>query len=207
MEPIDIEQRRVSVNSRTASNDELDPQLLQIARAVELALAEIRKGGSAPTAAPKEEPKEEKKEKKPDDQTPLFWKLCSAALLSVTALIVVTLYNQLNSTASQLNSDVGQLRNELSQLRTDLVPKDDYNLRIEQLVSGIKDVQAINKAASENWRERVQEQKTTVADLRLQIKTLERELQVLREQLSILEQQSAVPAKGNPPSKERKSNP
>jgi ABC-type phosphate transport system substrate-binding protein len=153
-----------------------------------------RADGSGTTAIWKEE-----KEKKPEEQVPLFWKLCSAALLSVAAMIMVTLYNQLSTTGNQLRSDVSQLRNELSQLRTDVVPKDDYNARIEQIALRVKEIQAKDKSASVAWRERIQEQRITVADLRQQIKELDRELLSLREQLSALEQRGATPPAPSPP--------
>jgi len=166
----------------------VDPRLVELLRAALLpAIVELK--ASAPPADP---PKKEEKEKKPEEQVPLFWKLCSAALLSISALIVVTLYNQLSATASQVRGDVGQLRGELSQLRTDLVPKDDYTLRNEQTVKSLKDVQASNRAAADQWKEKGQEQRATVANLQAQIKELERELQRMREQLSALEQREGA---------------
>jgi hypothetical protein len=204
MQPIDLDRRSEPANLPAASGYQFDPQLVEVIRAVQLVLAGAGKDVAAAAEPKKEEPKQESKSKKPEDEIPLFWKLCSAALLSVSALIVVTLYNQLNATASGLSGDVGQVRTELGQLRTEIVPKDDYNLRIEQIVHGIKDIQAANKAAAETWRERVQEQKATVGDLRQQIKNLEREVQVLREQLALLEQRTATPPKSASPSKEKR---
>jgi hypothetical protein len=161
---------------------------VEVLRAALLALTQEPAGRIQPA-----EPRKEPQEKKPEEHMPLFWKLCSAALVSVSALIVVTLYNQLNTTAIQVRGDVSQLRTELGQLRTDLVPKDDYNARIEQIALGIKEIQANNRAAAEASRDRGQEQKTTAADLRQQIRELERELQHMREQLSALEQRAAAP--------------
>ncbi len=146
----------------------------------------------APHAEPK---KEEKKEKKPEDQVPLFWKLCSAALVSVSALVVVTLYNQLNATAGQLRTENAFLRTELSQLRTDLVSKDDYNTRIEQIAFGIKEIQAANKTATDSGRERLQEQKAVISDLRAQIKDLERQLLLMHEQMATMEQRGPASKK------------
>jgi hypothetical protein len=177
-----VDRQPTPANVPVNTSHDLDPQLVEVVRVVQLLLAEADK------------PREEK-ENKPDEQLPLFWKMCSAALLSISALISVTLYNQLNTAANQLHGDVGQLRDELGRLRHDLVPKDDYTLRLEQIVKGIKDNQASNKAALEMWRERAQEQKTTVADLRQQIKALERDLQSMREQLSILEQRAGTSAR------------
>jgi hypothetical protein len=190
-----MDQVRISERPEPAAADApaapLDPQMVETLRALLAEFAQQSRNG-APPAEPKKPEKE--KEKKPEDNVPLFWKLCSAALLSVSALIAVTLYNQLNATGSQLRSDLGQLRGEVGQLRTDLVPKDDYNGRVEGLVRGIKDVQAANKAAADAARDRSLEQKATLADLRSQIKEQERELLRLREQLSALELREAAAA-------------
>jgi hypothetical protein len=176
-----------------ASDNGVDPRLVELLRAALMPAVLEQRAGSPPP-----EPKKEEKEKKPEEQVPLFWKLCSAALLSITALIVVTLYNQLSATASQVRGDVGQLRSELSQLRTDLVPKDEYTLRNEQTVKSLKDVQTSNRTAAEQWKEKGQEQRTTVANLQMQIRELDRELQRMREQLSAMEQrEGATP--GSPP--------
>jgi hypothetical protein len=182
MEPLPLD-RRNEAPSPDSTGKGPDPQLMGVVRAVMLLLAEEKKAEGPPA----EHKKEEKKEKKPDEQVPLFWKLCSAALLSVSALIMVTLYNQVNATGHQLRNDVGQLRNELGQLRTDLVPKDDYNTRIEQMVRGIKEVQISHQAASEAWRERLQEQKNKVGQFEKEVRALEEELPRLSRRLEELE--------------------
>lgn len=178
----------------------LSPEFVELLRGALLTLAQEHKT-EHPPAEPKKPEKE--KEKKPEEQVPLFWKLCSAALLSVSALIAVTLYNQLNNTASQLRGDVGQLRNDLGQLRTDLVPKDDYNSRIELIVKGIKDLQIYNKKTDTDWREGIQEQKATERELRQQVKAMEEELSQLRQQMTALEQK--MTPKSTPPKDVRKT--
>jgi hypothetical protein len=165
-----------------------DPQLVEMLRAALAALAAEQKGANGAPAEAKKEEKKEDKPKKPEEQMPLFWKLCSAALVSVTALIVVTLYNQLSATASQMRSDAGQLRSDIGQLQNDLIRRDDYNQKVEQMINSIKEVQAGNKTAMDTWRDRLGEQKTTVSELRVQIKEAERDLQRLREELALLEQ-------------------
>jgi hypothetical protein len=202
MDTNDVERRPAPATLTANSSHAVDPQLVEIVRVAQLLLAGTDKNPLA-AGVKKEESGEEKKDKKPDEPMPLFWKMCSAATLSITALIVVTLYNQLNNTANQMHGDLGQLRNELGQLRSDLVPRDDYNSRLEEIVKGIKDNQISSKAAVETWRERAQEQKSTVSDLRQQIKTLERDLQLMREQLLILEQRAAA-SQALPPKNEKK---
>jgi hypothetical protein len=181
-----------------AADSAIDPRMVEMLRSALIVIAhEQAPPAAGPIEVKKLEPIKDDK-KKAEDQIPLFWKLCSAALLSVAALVAVTLYNQLSAGSSQLRSELGLLRHEVGQLRNDLVPKDDYAARNERTINTIKQVQAQNKAALETWRERLGEQRTAVTELRLQIKEAERELQRLRERLSALEREASPPTTGVP---------
>jgi hypothetical protein len=175
---------------------DLDPRMVLALRSALASLVDEqkRKVGGVPPAAPNEETKKE-------TEPPLFWKLCSAALLSVAALIGVTLYNQLSAGSSQTRADLGQIRNEVALLRNDLVSKDDYNTRTKGVIDAIKQAQATNNASIDTWRELLHEQKLASSELRLQIKELERDLQRLRERLSVLEQREATPKPESSPRK------
>jgi hypothetical protein len=167
-----------------------DPRLVELLRS---ALASLPREA----AAPGQENKDENR-KKPEERVPLFWKMCSAALLSISAMLAVTLYNGLSGTASAANAEAKLLRAEIGQLKDDLVSNQEYVSRIEHTVNTIKDVQANTKAAFESWRERSQEQRTAVSELRSQIKDAERDLQHMREELALMEQREATapPKKG-----------
>lgn len=167
-----------------------DARVEELIRQTEALLAENQRLQEA--ARP--DKKEEKKEKKPEDGMPLFWKLCSAALLTVTAMVVVTLYNQLSLSSGQVRADLGAVRNDIGQMRNELVSKEDYNLRLERTVEAIKELQAGSKAAMENWRERTAEHKSLAADLRQLLRESERELQMLRERVSAFERRETAPA-------------
>jgi hypothetical protein len=143
-----------------------------------------------------------KEDKKKDPEPPLFWKLCSAALLSVAALVCMTLYNQLSASSGAVRSDLGQIRNEVTTLRNDLVSKDDYHTRTKGVIDAIKQAQATNNASIDTWRDLLHEQKTASAELHLQIKEMERDLQRLRERLSVLEQRETAPRSGYPTGKQ-----
>ena len=136
---------------------------------------------------PAAKPEEPKKTSKPEEQIPLFWKLCSAALLSVTAMLAVTLY-------TQLSNSISSLRNELSTIRdrhNTLVDKDDYNSRNIAIAATIKEFQANNSASQELWRERAslldREIKSNGDDAKQELRELARELERLRERLAIME--------------------
>jgi hypothetical protein len=179
----------------------LDPRVLAALRAAVMVLVQEQRQQERP--APPAPVKEEKK--KAEDSIPLFWKLLSSALLGVATLVTMTLYNQLNASNAQVRSDLGQVRGDINQLRNELVPRDDYNSRIEKTVGEIKALQTDQKKSSEHGRELLAEQKTEAAELRLEIRQLERDLQNLRERLSALEQ---VQRDGSrPPDKPDAKNP
>jgi hypothetical protein len=107
---------------------------------------------AAPVKAEEEKPAEdkEKEKKKPEEQVPLFWRMCSAALLSITAMLAVTLYMQLSNSLSSTRNELILLREH----QTDMLKKDEYNKRNIAIASSIKELQANSDAALGAWRDR-----------------------------------------------------
>lgn len=105
------------------------PSITQVLRAVD----EASKAGRL--AAP---------DKKDDERISLFWRVFGGTILSIGALVVITLFNNVVSTISELraevskanearNTAVAELRTELakaSEARADLVRKDEFNTRM-----------------------------------------------------------------------------
>jgi hypothetical protein len=179
-------------------NDErgepVDPRLVEMLRAALTAVA-----NEQAARAPAEPAKEEKKEK--TDGVPMFWKLCSAALLSVGALIAVTLYNQLSATNSALRADVNALRER----NNELVRKDEYNQRNVAILATIQGVEANNKAAMDLWKERALRLEADAHNRNEKISKLENDLSALRERLAAAEfaLAAASPKEKAPPKKEK----
>ncbi len=170
----------------------------EIAERLHAALSAVVSNGKPLPLEVKTEPviSSEKKEKK--DEVPAFWRICGAALVSVTAMVAVTLY-------IQLSNQLGTLRAELNALRGqnhDLVRKDDYNSRNLAIAATIKEVQASNSAALELWKERalVQERlmKSVQDEYKQTVRELEREVQKLRERLAVLENKESESSKPKP---------
>jgi hypothetical protein len=160
-----------------------DPQLVEILRAALVVLAQEQKQKDTHVVAVQEE----KKEKKPDESMPFFWKVCTAALLSIATLVSVTLYNQLNASSAQVRSDLGQVRGDLNQLRDKLVPADDYQQHKKETIDEIKEAQARQKASADLNRKLLEDQEKYADDLRNQIRLLEAEMRTHRDRLSTLE--------------------
>jgi septal ring factor EnvC (AmiA/AmiB activator) len=181
----------------------LDPRVLAALRAAVMVLVQEQR--QQERLAPPAPAKDEKKEKRPEDSMPLFWRLCSASLVGVATLVTVTLYNQLSTSNAQVRTDLGQVRGDINQLRNDLVTRDEYNGRIEKTIGDLKALQTDQKKSTEHGREMLAEQKNDAAELRLEIRQLERDLQNLRERLSVLEQVQREASR--PPDKADGKNP
>jgi hypothetical protein len=187
---------RTTPNDAEAVSTDVDPRLVEMlysALAV-VARQEQPLNGVAP-ARPDKPPEEMPREKKHDDGVPLFWRLCSATVVSITALVAVTLYNQLSASVNSLRSEITVLRTELNALRdranNDLVKKEDHNQRLLATAALIEKAQASTKASLEAWRERNQEQekstKSALSDLKQQLREMQIENQQLRERLASVE--------------------
>jgi hypothetical protein len=194
------ESHPVILNDEQVGNDErgepVDPRLVEMLRSALIAVSRDQA-----TRAPAEQPaKEEKKEKK-EDNVPMFWKLCSAALLSVGALVAVTLYNQLSSSNGALRADVNTLRER----NNELVRKDEYNQRNIAILATIQGVEANNKAAMDLWKERALRLEADAQNRNDKISKLETDLSAMRERLAAAEFQlaHAQPKEKSSPKKEK----
>lgn len=126
----------------------------------------------------------------PRDRFPLFWEIFGGTLISVVALIVITAFSQLGSTAADL-------RRDLNQLQAELVRKDDLNVRLTAVWTSVKDLQGTTASrASLEEGTRALSREFSVCfktdddqrkDLQRQLEDLNRRVQALAERLASLE--------------------
>jgi chromosome segregation ATPase len=143
----------------------------------------------------------------------IFWRVFGGTLLSIAALVVVTVYQQFTSSLNDLRGELGHLNidlrkdmSRLSEAQADLVKKDDHNGRLRSVWDSIKELQAdkstvtalkeraavlqeLFKAAEEERKDLVRQlqQLREVKAGEEDRKELLRELQRLRERLALLE--------------------
>lgn len=91
--------------------------------------------------------KEDKEEK--GEHMSLFWRVFGGTILSISSLIVITLYNNLSTGISDIRADLNKER----EARGDLVKKDDYNTRSNAVFDRIHSLDAL-KPEIEGLRER-----------------------------------------------------
>src|SRR5438132_9997852 len=60
---------------------------------------------------------------KGEERIGVFWRVFGGTLLSIVALVCVTVYQQFTSTINELRNDV----NHLNESRADLLKKDEFN--------------------------------------------------------------------------------
>jgi archaellum component FlaC len=94
---------------------------------------------------------EDKPSKKSDDEKlSIFWRVFGGAILSVCALIILTLFNNLYSNITELRNELNRER----EARAEFIRKDDFNMRTSSLYDRIGSTEGL-KAELEGLRERV----------------------------------------------------
>jgi hypothetical protein len=94
-----------------------------------LAAETLRRASNlAPDAAPPN---------KEEERISVFWRVFGGTLLSITALVIITVYNNFSGTLSDLRKDL----NSQIETRADLLKKDEFNTRLTSVWNGLKDVQ------------------------------------------------------------------
>jgi hypothetical protein len=119
---------------------------------------------------------------KPEEKLPLFWRLFGGTVLSIAALVCLTVYQQFNSTLYDLRKEI----NAQHEARADLVKKDELNNRLTPMWNGFKELQAASGevAALKERAAILQDQLKASENDRKQLTT---EVQQLRDRLLLLE--------------------
>lgn len=87
---------------------------------------------------------------KEEEHISLFWRVFGGTILSISALVVMTLYNNLSTGITDLRTEL----NKEQQARADLVKKDDFNTRSTNMYDRLRALDAL-KVDLEGLRERV----------------------------------------------------
>lgn len=153
-----------------------------------VAAAEILRLAAVPS-----EPGTVAKPAKTEERASAFWHFFGTTLLSISALIAITLYQQLSNGLNEVRSEV----KSISETSSDLVKKEEFTNRSLRLSNSLKELQANNAAAMDLWRERAalldRQLQASQNEHKQQTKELTRELQRLRERLAVVESRQAAP--------------
>ncbi len=132
---------------------------------------------------------------KGEERISVFWRVFGGTLLSIAALVCITLYQQFTSSISELRNNI----NALHESRGDLVKMEDFNSRTTALWGAVKEMQTTSAAVSA-LKERSVLMEQLLKQSEEDGKSLCRELQQVRERLAVLEarQAAAAPAARQP---------
>ena len=99
---------------------------------------------AAESSAEKDEPKKE------EERISLFWRVFGGTILSIVALVSITLFNNMSSSISELRAGLSQER----EARAGLVKKDEYNTRVTAQYERMRGIDAL-KVELEGVKEKV----------------------------------------------------
>lgn len=143
----------------------------------------LRNGAAAGPAAPEKGEKEEK--------VSAFWRIFGGTVLSIMALVVVTLFNQMNSSIGEVRAELSYLNKDLHKDMTrlgeghaDLVKKDEFSTRTRSIWDSIRELRADSTAIT-SLKERT-------TSLEQQLKTAEEDRKELAREMTRLREAKAV---------------
>lgn len=113
---------------------------------------------------------EHEKMKNDEERMSLFWRVFGGTILSICALVGITLFNNFSSSLSELRSDI----NRINEARGDLVKKDEFNTRISTNYDRVQQLQTQNttqNASITSLQTAVGEMKDRMAALKLDVDT------------------------------------
>jgi hypothetical protein len=122
-----------------------------------------------------------------EERISVFWRVFGGTLLSIAALVCITIYQQFTSGLSELRSNI----NNLQESRGDQVKMEDFNSRTTALWAAVKEVQTMSITVSAlNERSALMELQLKQSEE--ERKSLCRELQQARERLAVVEARLSV---------------
>jgi DNA repair exonuclease SbcCD ATPase subunit len=117
----------------------------------ELAAMETARSASESSGEKNAEPK------KDEEHVSIFWRLFGGTILSIVALVSITLYNNISSSITDLRAEVSRER----EARAELVKKDEYNSRVTSIYERMRGIDSL-KVELEGQKEKISTSSTAV---------------------------------------------
>lgn len=95
--------------------------------------------------------------KKEEESISLFWRVFGGTILSIVALVSITLYNNMSSSINELRSEISRER----EARAELVKKEDFNNRVTAQYERMRGIDAL-KVELEGLKEKIINNATTL---------------------------------------------
>ena len=127
-----------------------------------------------------------------EDRFTLFWRICGGGVISVGALICITMYQGISNNIAELRTAL----NHVNETQADFVKKDEFSNRITTIWNGIKESNVANVSVA-GLKEREAQLEQQLKGSEDERRELNREVKRLAERLATVEgrQSAARPAK------------
>lgn len=99
--------------------------------------------------------------KKEEEHISLFWRVFGGTILSIVALVSITLFNNMSSSITELRAELSREREE----RAGLVKKDEYNARVTAQYERMRGIDSL-KVELEGMKEKVHTNATSLDSLK-----------------------------------------
>jgi DNA repair exonuclease SbcCD ATPase subunit len=161
------------VNTRRPDRDDVDTMDGRDQEAIVLAAGTLRTGESRSQAHPEE-------------RLSLFWRVFGGTILSIGALVAVTLYNNLTSNINELRSEV----NRVNEARADLVKKEEFSARTQNMWDRIQNLQELRVTVTS-----LKEQVSTYSEKQANQKNVRDQVAIIEQRLKSAEDDHKAMAK------------
>jgi hypothetical protein len=85
------------------------------------------------------EPTAQREPTHPDERVSLFWRLFGGTILSILALVAITIYNHLATSISEVRAEL----NRVNEARAELVKKEEFNARTQSVWERVQALQEL----------------------------------------------------------------
>src|SRR4051812_40266684 len=127
--------------------------------------------------------------KKDEEHVSIFWRIFGGTILSIVALVTITLYNNMSSSISELRAEVSRER----EARAELVKKDEFSSRSTSIYERMRGIDTV-KAEMEGLKEKINANGVAVDGVKKDagatadtIKKDSAALEILKERVALLE--------------------
>ncbi len=123
--------------------------------------------------------------KKDEEHISVFWRVFGGTILSIVALVTITLYNNLSTSITELRAEVSRER----EARAELVKKDEFNTRVTAQYERMRGIDTV-RVELEGVKEKVHTNATAMDGVKRDAEALKKDaaaLEVLKERVTLLE--------------------
>lgn len=164
------------MNTRRPGCDETDFNDERKSRALVLAAGSLRPDDHPPV----------KSTSHPDEKVSLFWRVFGGTILSIAALIGITLYNNQASSITELRAEVSRLNDA----RAESVKKEEFNSRTQSIWDRMQQLQEMRLMVTS-----LKEQMNGIGEKSVDIKAVQDKLTLLEQRLKVAEDDHKALAK------------